>query len=1137
MSITPLGCKIPDASTMQELNLDPKEAPDVEKRLRNLDELMKAFHSHSEPQRAIQGNINRQNIIQNMQRVGDMVRSVHLSPNRGRGLQARLARDAAIVKEFGGIGTAYTDAGWVRESLARIKRMYRGEFNEQLRLAGISDIVADASKQVKEVLKRYGISQNASDYIMTTTHDLGWYPHLMQAGYIGQGGQYLAEGKIRAFAHELQNTYHLSPSDVDVVMNQGKRVVDAYINVGKIADGLNMNVSNKGFMDIIPRVLSDEAKTRFDWLYEDFTKGTIKYNTGQSSNLSYAAMMSRLSNDFRVEDEVVLDYIFRALGKRDHDDPLALYKAAGAESIGDILDEQKKLTSVFLDTLQRSPETISALVDNGILSKLPLTSRELVDRMHDVFQMPFEKLNEVFATDWNRGMQIYQKQLDGLAGRSGYINMVVSNAINGNWGVSTAEKLANPEMKDFVPLLSRGKTVPGAIPEEYLGRFGMGASSLKEFRQTQGQYHNLSMLENIWVHPTVAQMIDATLEIQTDPFVTTSLARVMHDIHTRFRALALTTLEYIPRQIHQSFVMAGAGGGDLLRIPEMLTKTLLSQIGGIPIDKFLNTTKKVYKTASGEMLTEAELWHYLQKIGYIGDFEPLTGDALSPNSYHPWNVTSAIRSARATLALDNGFARLGMQIGGGIGQSIDRATYPMRWSNNWVDNASRFASLASSMKRADAGSPSHILAAARRAATGGGFLTHRTVEDAVEHWRNYFYIYDDYAKYDKVLSNYVVPFWGFHAKNMPAVMRHIVQHPTRYIAAQRLYALANSPVANDDRLTEGSVQPWLTHTAPIYFRVPGGRRDGRDAFYAVPMSSIDPYAEITQSLSDAGSAVLNSFGVRTSRPTAERLQDMPWSGTHTNNLINQLLQNTYPAYQAIVQTATGTDLQTGQPVDNESRTSSFLGYEMPRMTSMWLQALLPILGTIDRANPGENFGTPTVQDPYTGQFTMGTPSQMPFSSGAPRTNRDSFTRDNPYRGLALLGVKVYPVDIALNAGMTHDQLSISVNEATKFTRALRRDIAGLEPGSDIRRHREQTLAETEALLDQTRADLRNLRGWARAHGFNASKAVSVLRQRNVRIGDLPPVDTTQPSPPSQSPMQDSVLPEQTTQLDSPDSSP
>lgn len=1096
-----LNCPMPDENTLRDLNMDPAEAPDINARLEVLNQILKAGHSGSSMARNVQGNVIRGAIIDNMQRVSGLVRSVQLSPQRGKGLQAILARDAAIVHNFGGLGKGYSEAGWVRSSLNQIQQLYRGEFNKSLRLAAVSDNVADAMASLKKILRKYSIRGADVDYIATQAHDLAWFPHIAQSTYQGQLGQQALELKIRRFVDELQSRFHLSQQDAANVMRQGERVVDAYLNVGKIAESFNMNVRNTDVMGIIPRLLSDEAKMRFDWKIEDLTKGSIQYNNGAKSDVMHAALISRMSNDFQVEDEVVLDYILRSISLRDYHDPLQLYRAAGADSISGLLNDSGKLTQAFLDVLQRSPETIEALVDNAIVSKIPLTAPELVERLRDVFQFPFKNLNEVFAVDWNEGMRIYRRQLDKIAEESGYVHLIVKNAIDGNWGITTAEKLAEADKyRDFVPLMGRGAGVPGAIPEEYFSRFNMGKGVVREMSALPDPYHKLAMLENVWVHPTVADMIGATLELQTSPHSLGIFARVIKELTTRFRSLALATVEYIPRQIWNGFVALAAGGGDILAMPTYLTKILLSQLSGKDMSHFLDNKKIIGKLADGTDVTELDVWHRAQELGFISEFEPMTGDRVNPNGYHPWKgPASAIRSYAATMQL--GIGRVAEQALGDVGSMIDKATYPIRWSNNWVDNAGRFSGLISSIKDYTPYTPSHFIRDVRRSITRGSAQTFPNVEAAVEHWKGYFYDYTDRSVHDRRLSSYLIPFWSFHSKNIPAVVRHVIHHPTRYVAFQRLHAVANSPVANDDRLNEGTVQPWLWHTAPIFFRIPGGRHDGRDAFYAVPTTSLDPYATVVESAKDAGKAVLKMFGVRTKAPTQERLEGLPWSDSTTNNLLARLLENTYPLYQAAIQTATNRD-EFGNILDRQDKEHSFLGYSMPRWASTMLNALLPITGTINRYNPRNAFGTPTVYDPYTGQYTRGEGSRMPFSGAAPRTDKDSFNVDNPYRWLQFTGVKVYPVDIALNAGMTHDQISIMIAEGKKHVQRSKRELLKMEEGA-ARTRREDQIAEAQWLIEQLQYDLRNFRAWAYSHGFNVQKAQTVLKQRNLRIGDLP----------------------------------
>jgi hypothetical protein len=281
----------------------------------------------------------------------------------------------------------------------------------------------------------------------------------------------------------------------------------------------------------------------------------------------------------------------------------------------------------------------------------------------------------------------------------------------------------------------------------------------------------------------------------------------------------------------------------------------------------------------------------------------------------------------------------------------------------------------------------------------------------------------------------------------------------------------------------------------IYFRTPRG-------YFAVPMGSLDPISSGLQWVTDPASAALEHMGIfpnASPKATGDRLRSNP---TNTDNAVMNMLDNTYPVFKAIAHQVANQD-NFGRPLDEGARVTTFLGYRMAPSMRMWLETLVPSLGTLNRVNPGNRFGTPLSRDPQTGEWSPGTPSQMPFSGGAPRSDRDNFQTNNPYTWASTAGVKVYPVDVYLNAGYSYDELRRTVLDTKRFQRSLEDGLLQLEPGSDVYHQQEFKIQETQRLVDATVNDMNNLEDWARVHGFNVRQAVDKLSESNRRIGDLP----------------------------------
>lgn len=1070
------SCLLPDPTTerLEDIGLDPNAKTVIEQRIDTLAKLLNSTQAGLDQKQAVAATQARAVVLDNMRQAGELSRATAINPNVGRSLQHKMARDLAVSKQALGLGDAYTTSGWVRESFMNAQRLWRGGLNKALRELAVARRMADAQKTLTQLLKQHSIPRQAREYIMMQSQELGWVNDLIDQGGINAVGRNILTQKVLSFVEELGTKYNLPPEVVEQVMQIGTIPSGIYRQVGEVMRTAGMEVGDEDLLLYFNRGLSEEAKARINWRWDDEHQGSFTWDNGQRGDIGNVLARSRLTHEFAAEDEVLLDYAFRNYGTKHHGSSTWLYdQVRDGAGIGDILDERRVLNQTFLRVLGQEPELIDTLVDMGVMSKIPITSAEFFEAMQRSYKMPFNRLDQVFHHDWNAGWMMYERQLERMAQESGIVHKLMAEALNGNWGIPQATVLADPATyKGFVPLVGGNTSV---IPESLLPPGGA----------------DNPLIRTTYVHPVVADMARASLELQNSPVALGAFGRIMMEVNRRFRSLALTTIEYLPRQVWNSLISLTAGGGNLLRYGQYFTTRMLSIVGNRPVSEFLDNTKAVFNTGNG-MLTERELWNYLEDIGYINRWEPMTGDPTRGAAFSPWNPISVA----ATLQ-DEGMMRTLNIAGIQIGSALDRAAYPMRLLNQVADDAGRFGAIVSSMRRDTKG---FYLDQLGRVPTGG-YRTFGTAEEAVAHWRNYFFYYDDQSKLDRALSAFVVPFWGFHSKNLPAAVRHAVRHPSRYVAFQRVYALTNAPVADDDRLNESTIPSWMMETNPIFFQLPNGQ------FFAIPTNSLDPLAAAYGTVELAGDEALRALGIWEkvqTQATGDRLDSLPWNTSRSNRAVDAAIETTYSSWRALASTIRGVDT-FNRPLYGSGTTDTFLGYEMPRITRVWLEALLPILGTINRYNPWGVFGEAPNRDPFTGETTIGRGSRMPFSNAVPRSDSDSWSRNNPFAttGMQAAGLRIYPVDWALNAGYTYDDLRRNVRDGQRFVQKLEGDLLRHEPGSANRRQVEERIRQATILVETTRTDLNRLEDWARTHDLNVLDAAGYLAEHNIKIGDLP----------------------------------
>jgi hypothetical protein len=1080
----PVNCPIPnvDEDTLRQHDIDPDRLTEVQRRIIKLHEVIGGSIVGSDVASEALAQSTRRQLLNNMEQAMEMVEPIALNPRMGRNIQERLARDMAISKQAFGLGDEYTRAGWVRESMNRARRLWRGGLNRALREMGAAQTISRGQKELTSLLDKASVPRHFRPYIRMQVAELGWTPTLIDNLPINAVGRGWLEGRRARFLEELSSRFHLTPDDAIAAMHIGERVARVNDQVNAIVSGAGMSIERAdNLLGYFKGIVSDEAVQRFNWRYTDENRASLVWNDGTESSIADVYMTSRNTNAFQVQDEALLDFVLRKVSEINFGSATALYEQASGvvgAGIGDVLDNQQVMRRTFAEVIDRHPHVMEHLVDSGLVAKLPLTSAEIHDVLKTQFQMPFRKLEDLFLTDWNKAWDIYHKHLEFAAERSGFVHHLVANVASSNWGISRAQFLSDPEtFGDFVPLLrARGNDV-GVIPEWLVPT---GADN--------------KMLQSLYVHPVAADLARSAIELQLSPNMLGTVARTILDFTRTWRGLAIMGTSYMQRQVINTAVALGAGGGNLLSLPIYSAKMMMAAVTNRNITDFLDNATPRFRTEAGELLTEAQTWDYLTDIGYLNRWEPLTGDVLSAPHFNIWNLKSVYNSFR-----EEGLVRSLQLMGMTGGDLLSKASFPFRVLNAVMDMAGRFGGVTSSMRRADANFPSQFMQSVGRLPSGQAFRTFASIDAAVEHWQNYFFYYDDFTRLDRRLSNWVVPFWGFHSKNLPSSLRHVIRHPSQYVAYQRLFALANSPVAGDDTLNEATVPAWMMQTEPIYFRQPDG------SYFGIPMTGLDPYASALKFFEEPAQAVLDLMGVWSEHPirsTSDRLKDMPWDDSATNVRLAQVFDNLYPHWQTLASTISGSD-RFGRPLSGGAKTTSFLGYETTPLVRLWFETLVPLTSTVNRINPGGVFGTSTYRDPFTNEVRIGRGSRMPGAGQVPRSDSDRFYENNPHSRWQYAGITIYPVDWALNAGYTFDDLNFNISEGRRFQVGLERDLLRMEPGSQAYIKQQRQIDEINYLINVTREDLRRLDAWALERGLNIEAAAAQLRATDIKIGDLP----------------------------------
>jgi hypothetical protein len=1078
---------------------------------------------------------NRGYLYNNLIRMGERSRAAILSPDLGRNMESWLAANLAVVQRQFGASKEYTAAGWARFSLQQAQKDSQGYLNRLLREHRLQEQIVDNSKKLDKIFRRYNIRRPADrGYISTKAVEYGAVPYLENVGGIGRVSRMEIDAKRRNFLEYLKDK-GFSQTDIDEVMRLGADTSRVYNQTAIIAKQTGIDIADATTQGLgyIPRILSRDALKRINWRHQDLVEGTVEWLDGSSEGIGSILTKSRTTANTLVENEVLLDYVVRREALRRTDEagekgnPLSIYeKIAGfpGATLGDVLSDHRLSNTLLANEL--GDEIVTALVDTGVLGRIPMDGAEVYEYLAKKFNLPFEGIDELMVTDWQRGYQLYTRQLEGLAKESGYVNEIVSNVTTGKWGVSAEQLSQNPEQyKGWVPLVGTVDK-PGVLNESQLSQFFLDKTTRMGLEQGR-------LMRNSFVHPVAAEVIQAVHKSSVDPISLGVIGDLIRNQGRLWRGMALATVEFIPRQFFSTTMFTFAGGGNLLSLPEIATRLTLYTAATFMGDrlrltpnqlaeKFFDNTRRIY---GADKLTMLEVWNMAKEQGFITDIDPqlgmsITGSADSSSVLNPKLIRRQLRYLRNALD-EGGIRRFIAESGGILNDAVMTALIPIMYGNNMADTLGRFNGLLSTMRTytpSDAfHNPLHSTVKDGVYATGhlisGVQKYHDTVEDAITHWKNYFYDYDDTTQIDNVLNNYnIVPFWSFMSKNMPAAFRHVANHPSRYAAFARIYAMMNSDAVQDQELNEASVPPWMLQAQPVMIKIKGGRADGSDAWMAMPLQSVDPYTGVFDDAKGVSTYALRALGLwgDHTRPgtTMDILDEAPGSGNNPNPIWDIILNRLNPLAKLAMSEFSNRDLTTEyKPPLDDSQVNSFLGYGMSPRTEMWLGSMFPILRTLNRENPGLLMGTPDYTNPYTGEVRRGTNSQMPFSDGAKRTDSQPADNLQEFPGLRLnqtlrfFGLKLYPVDEATQVGRTLMDINQSLIEQKEWLQRGYRRLNQLDEGTSSYNKLKEELDMGQQFFMQVAGDRLRLQNYAREKGMTPDRALRELTSRGIRVGD------------------------------------
>lgn len=1071
--------KVFNSKQFKELNEEAQQeiAGRVERFVRNLNTFAPVATDPAQ-QRIRQGVLDE--FMERFAFTMDTARQVSINPNSGKNLQYFLSYDFALDRTLMGMGDKFTEAGGVRQLVNRAKKMGAGESHVVLANIEFLERSRQADIKIDKLRRQYGVDKDLMDRIKLDLYEVGFAPIAEQAMQADTPPAVMFQRMRQERVMRLMESVGIDHAGQNRLADIVSEVVDSYNEVYEITKAFGVVMGDStDYLNYFPRDFSPEAKRRIAWKRDsqvDYTMFNFD-GTSASESIYSAFSKSRVTNHYIPEDSALVDFLLTNV------DP-DIYDKLGVESVLDVIQDDGTFTGAFVKYIDEAqPGLFDGMVESGLVAKLPMTTGEVYNYMVTRYDLPFKSLREFTAVDFENAGRLYRNQLEQLAGRSIATQYVATAALEGGWGITKAEKAADDAYRNYVPLVGREPTA--VIPNSIATRFGL----------------DTEMYQDTFVHPTVANMYRAAIQLNTDPAKMGILARMYQDFNSSFVGQALATSGFIFRQIYGVAVGVHAAGGNVVNYARNATRMTVQLASlwakGKTLDGFANMfDDKVrrYATVRGdELLTERELWNYLRTEGFVQDLMPWLGEPIHATGYRPRAdlVEATKRQARymasifanGDLSAPQKFANLYGQLSTAGSNMTEKVFYSFQMTNVLLDQVARF-SVVQSLTTNDP------LERGVRALQGNASFQRYTVEEATAKAANYFFDYGDLGRTgDKMRT--VIPFYSFMAQNTFGIMRMMVRDPTRFVAYNRLYAALNDPARDEGAdLPEAGTPGWMQRTNPLYWV---DKATGQ--VIAFPTSTWDPVQSGQQMIFDAADDLSGLFGIKPPRTTDEELGTLPWETSTTNRTLTNMIESMYPPMQIAYGLLTGEDTQGYALTGPDARDTTFLGVPMSAMNRFLLSKVSPTLTNINRSNPGFMFGRPARFDGEGRMIEEPIPAWLTGASRDPRDRVADF-RSQEQRIMAALGVSTYVVDVAYNMGKNEQQVYYEIGNGRRAISRKMRAIKQMTDPQQIQRELEELeiMRFTQA---QMVLDWENFRAWREERGLSLPAANARMRRQEL----------------------------------------
>lgn len=954
-------------------------------------------------------------------------------------------------------GKQLSDVGAVRQRLLEARRL-GANYIDLLTMYKQNDSIRQLHKRFTQIARGKHLSKREISELLFKAREIGQIPQQKVARNIHPAGQLFLDHKYEKFIQELKDK-GFTNDEIEEVLDLASRIFSRMDAVRVITQALGVDIGNVEGIGYIPRVFTPEAKKFIKGIEQD--QATSLYKQLQDNPnpmmLEYHFQKSRQTFNFIPEDEVIV----------------SAFLGIEPEQLRNLI-----INGDFVDYLHKNvdPGTIDELVDAGILSKVPMTTDEMVEYVVSKYgkDLPFKELEEILVTDPSQLYTAYKEALQRAASEGLMVKQIVHDGVGHGWAVT----------EDMYRTVNPDGTV--VVNPDYKDYVKFNAEDIQK-------YYNDYIGGDVYVHPVVWGTFRAIDDLTRSPEKLSTVANVFRNIGGLLIQSTLISPGYILRNLWTNLIGLYASGGNLLRVWEGFSD--VSRVMKYGLDA-LDNTNPVYKLGDA-LVTKRRLFE--EVFLHIGNNYIPQSVFLKPGKLKFGNPVRGIQNL-INYSLSHGFIRPKKPTdswGEGLMYAIEQLRktqdVPMSWAaimSQFNESAMKWAAVVS---RADTRPGNRV----------GQFLTATSgvaYDDFAQEMRyidNFFYMWDDVGRLPAFVGRYIMPFAPTLMKIPPAVVRFAMANPRKFINYIRVRNFINQGAEDDPEYINAGLADWKADAGLLHlYQDPESGN-----WIGIMPNSYDPILSGLKFFEIALRNLGASMGIYSG--SAESQTRYLRSKYDFKAFLAEIFKQAPPLNKWIIEYFTDIDLRTGirKEKDMIQQSPTFLGFRWyhpnpainaPLQVLKGILEQYPPLAAFNRWNPGGVFGVPEVPNPRDPFKPLVPGKQSIF--GAQRTE-GSLERYYPEMqsvlvlALDALGLSPTVVDQARQTQLTHKLMKSTLSEMKadirKYSNKIYRGEVRDEEELDNLYNQIRTLQKQKIVLE---IHMRRLELW--------------MKQRNIPTKDL-----------------------------------